>query len=265
VDAEEICCQRPNRSDFNNNEKPLEIDDETRHLSIWIDESPEQTRRIIAASATMKPRPSEDELNIWRAAHGLMEQRAAVQIVLPEWFDHIHSNVYIGDLRVRRYFPTFVTICQTIALLRSFQPQREALLQTKGIIEVDFSDYAIAVRIFEPIFVHSIHHADDCAMQTRAIIKRISVRQGGTGVGVDDFAKEASISRDQAYARLATAAEAGAICRANKPEKTNRKLYLPSSLPRFLPHPAKVFQEVRCIGDFKYVDPFRDEWVRDRR
>ena len=33
----------------------LEIDDETRHISIWVDESPEQTRRIITAYTNQEP------------------------------------------------------------------------------------------------------------------------------------------------------------------------------------------------------------------
>lgn len=104
----------------------LEIDDESRHLSIWIDESPQQTKRIVLANCIHNPGVSKEELRIWRTAHRLIAKRAAsCQIVQPKWFREIAKSVYTKDVRVRRYFPAFVTACKAIALLRSFQRESE--------------------------------------------------------------------------------------------------------------------------------------------
>jgi hypothetical protein len=244
----------------------LEIDEETRHISIWTDESPQQTRRIVSASASGLALVAESELDLWRTAHRLIEERSKATIVLPAWFDQLASKVYVGDLRVRRYFRAFRTICETIALVRSFLPERDLRLQKTGKIDVDFTDYAITARIFEPIFARSLSSGDEQANQTRAMVKKILARTRGKGVAAPEFAKEAEVPLDRAYAELREAAKQGTIVRANKPESANRKLYRPSSLPRFLPHPKQVFRTINEVGDsFAYIDPLNGEWVRGSR
>jgi hypothetical protein len=54
----------------------LQIDDETRHISIWVDESSKQTRRIIQSYAKEQHRLSREELRVWRMVQRLIEKRA---------------------------------------------------------------------------------------------------------------------------------------------------------------------------------------------
>lgn len=243
----------------------LEIDDETRHISIWVDESRDQTRRVLLAQAR-EPNPlSTDELQVWRRAHSLLETRVGANVVLPGWFERVAERVYDGNVRSRRYFPAHTTACKTIAVLRSYQEDKDIRFGKDGVIEVDFVDYAIATLIFEPIFVQSIHRGDDEALHTRAVVDQISKRTG-KGVSAEQLAEELDISKDKAYERLRSAAEQEVIRRANKPEQANRKRFLPSRLPRFAPHPDKIFREIKRTGDFyRFVHPLNGEWIEGHR
>ena len=103
----------------------LEIDDETRHLSIWIDESPAQTKRILRGSTARPNAPPIPSLKVWHEAQRLLAERAEIPVVLPGWWKELADLVYDRDIRVRRYFPAFTTACQTVALIRSFQRTKE--------------------------------------------------------------------------------------------------------------------------------------------
>ena len=240
----------------------LEIDDETRHVSIWIDESPEQTKRIARACATETNPLSKEEISVWRQAHRLIQQYASKPISLPDWFENIANDVYVGDIRVRRYFPAFVTACRAMALLRSFQTGR--LLDNKKVatLEVDFADFEMTAILFESVFVESLHRSRDQNLETRSVVERIARRKGHRPVGAVTLMKEMGISKDSAYARLRHAAEANLVRRVNKPTKGNRKLYLPSPQPRFIPDPEKVHQKVADqVGPVRFVHPLTGEWV----
>jgi hypothetical protein len=99
----------------------LQIDDENRHISIHINESEEQNRRILKASARAATGLSRYERRIWRMVHKLLEKRIGVEISLPKWFDEVAERIPADDLRVRRYYPAFLEACRTVCLIRSFQ------------------------------------------------------------------------------------------------------------------------------------------------
>jgi len=85
-------------------------------------------------------------------------------------------------------------------------------------------------------------------------------------VNVKDIMKALKISKDQAYSKLRYAERAGVIRRANKPEKGNRKLFLPAPQPRFVPDPEKLFRKLKGIGDkVRFVHPLTGESVTYRR
>lgn len=153
----------------------LQVDDETRHVSIWADESSEQTARIVRAQLMETNPLTERELRIWYGVQGLLEERSPVPIDLPSWFDQVASRVWTGDVRIRRYFPSFVQACKTVALIRSFrcndtQPAK---------IKVRFSDYAVTTLIFEDAFSRSLNSADERGIQLRKSVSRITSSNGG--------------------------------------------------------------------------------------
>lgn len=230
----------------------VEVDDETRHISIWLDETPEQTARIMEAAVEKQSPLNPKEKKVWQIVQHHIEKRVGFSVELPIWFKNVVSHVRNDNLWARRYFLAFVQACKTVALIRSFGRKKTSRKKT---ITVRFSDFAIAALIFNPVFEHSIDRADDEDMETQKQVRRIASRKNG-GVRANDLAEEMGVSPDHAYRLLRKAASAGTIFRANQPSKGNLKLFLPAKPRSFLPEPAEVYQELEGLPErVRFVHP----------
>ena len=243
----------------------VEVDDETRNLSIWVDESPAQTTRIMEAALEERRGLSDEEVQVWHQAQRLLQHRAELPITFPEWFRPISQSVRNDDVRVRRYFPAFLQACKTVALIRSFKRDEEQLRQ-EGRIMVKFTDFAIAALIFGPVFAKSLDKVSEQEFLTQRHVQRISARNDGQPVSATDLAQEMNISSDRAYSLLRSAMDAGTISRANQPARTNLKLYLPATGGSFLPDPEVLFHK---LGDssserVRFVHPITGGWTEYR-
>jgi hypothetical protein len=266
--SKEFVANGPIASISTTTKNRIEVDDETRHLSVWIDESPAQTLQILKRrnSTAANLGKEKEELEVWHEAYRLLERRASVPVDLPDWFVRIIDLVFVDDVRVRRYFPAFQEAIRTIALIRSFQTHPEDY-EPDDSISARFSDYATATCIFEDLFVESLHLADDDCMATLKAVKEIAATAKDGAAGANQLATKLKISPDMAYARLRAASEAGAIVRANEPEKNNIKRYRPAERPRFVPSPKEVFEKVRPTSKptIQFTDPVTGELVKFAR
>jgi hypothetical protein len=261
--TEKHVARGPVASISTSTEDRLEIDDENRHISIWIDESSEQTRQIVKSYHKQTEGLSRKELRTWRMVHRLLESRTGDQFVFPKWFDEVPDRLFVEDLRVRRYFPAFVEACCTVCLTRSFQSDLKIL--KPGYLSVDFTDFAIAALIFDQVFVESLHRQHGAEESTRRIVERISAKKGRP-VRAKDLARKLHISLDCAYRQLRHAEKAGVIQRANEPERNNRKLFIATPRPRFVPDPEKLFRQLKDVDEkVRFVHPITGEWVEYRR
>jgi hypothetical protein len=57
----------------------LKIDDETRHISIWVDESSEQTRQIAKSYTADNKGLSRKERRTWHMVQRLLEEKAGLR------------------------------------------------------------------------------------------------------------------------------------------------------------------------------------------
>ena len=239
----------------------VEIDDETRHVSVWVDESCEQTTDIMKAALDTGSGLSPDELAVWHEVQELLKQRSNVAITFPDTFRGIVDHVRNDNLWARRYFPAFLQSCRTVALIRSFRDDKGKADIPRGLV-VSFKDFAIAALIFNAVFSRSLNKADDQDIEVEQRIKRIAARTGGNGVRASDLAHDMGTSADRAYALLRKAAGAGTVSRINTPSKGNLKLYLPGRPTRFLPHPADMFNRLAGVPKkVKFVHPLTGEWI----
>lgn len=241
----------------------LKIDDETRHISIWVDESSEQTRRIAKSYTEQRERLSRNELRTWHMVHRLLERRVGAKVIFPRWFEEIPDQLFVDNLSVRRYYPAFVEACRTVCLIRSFQQHRKISKHDR--LKVEFADFAIAALILDPVFVESLHLGSGAGEETRRLVEDIAARKK-RAVGAKDIARKLGISMDKAYSKLRYAEQVGVIQRANKPEKSNRKLFLAAPRPRFVPDPEKLFRKLRDFGEtVRFVHPITGKWIEYRR
>lgn len=237
----------------------LQVDDETRNISISINETPEQTRKIVKSYARQTKGLSRRELMKWRMVQRLLEKWIGGEIDFPEWFEKVADRVFIGDLRVRRYYQAFTEACRTVCLIRSFQSQKSAARST-----VDFADFAITTLIFDQVFVGSLRLRKGVNESTRDLVARLSL-QKKRAVSAQDVAQERGVSKDRAYRMLRSAETAGVIKRANEPEKGNRKLFLAVPPPRFIPDPKHLFRKLHLKGTVRIFHPITGELIVYRR
>jgi hypothetical protein len=243
----------------------VEVDDETRHLSIWLDESPEQTSRIISAAVEHELNGKEcltqEDLNCWHEAQRLLKLRSKIPIKFPKWLKEVARSVDNDSIWARRYFPAFLRAVKTIALIRSFRCTNRELRQ-EAVILVSFGDLAIAAEIFGPVFAESLGRAEDMDIEVRHRIASISAARDGKAVSAWDLGQDMRISMDKAYGLLRKAVDAGTIRRANSSTKANRKLYLPSPLRSFIPDSQEMFKTlVNGPRRVKFVHPLTGKWV----
>jgi hypothetical protein len=244
----------------------LEVDDETRNVSIRIDESCEQSRRILAAkSRTDEDSLGAEERQAWHAVQEIIRGRADWPITRPRWFETVVApQVPVDDVSIRRHYSTFLNACEVVCLLRSFRrPNQEQLNQLKT-LSINFIDYATAWFIFNSILAQSLDRADDSDLETLREVEKLLAENGGMPVQARDLARAMNISDDKAYDRMRGAEERGLVRRANPPERTNRKLYLPSAVTRFAPDPASVFKQLE-LNEVKFVHPLTGKLVVYRR
>ena len=239
----------------------LEIDDESRHISLWTDQSPEQTLRIAVRSvARYLPQDdaeqgplSDQELAAWQQVYSLIRQRAKRPVTLAAWFKVVAKRINTGSVVSRRYFPAFIEACRTIALIRSFESVSE---WEPGRVEVSFEDFCIAAILFEDVFVASLQRGSDDDLNTATAVQEISERDGEIGADAEALAAHLNISTDRAYRMLRDALDAGAIVRANGPEKANAKLYIRTPQARFLPRPEDLLGEISEIpSPVQFIHP----------
>jgi hypothetical protein len=243
----------------------LQIDDESRHISIWTDESEEQTDRILKSQLSSAVGVGMEELPVWRGAQNLIAERSNIPFEFGTWGKHVVKKIKASDVRIRRYFPAFLSLCKTIALIRSFRYSDEELID-RGKIEVDFADFATTHTIFGTAFSQTLSFGDEEESELHQALVRISQKKDGVGVAATELAQELGISLDRAYERLRKELDDGTIRRSNEPERGNLKLYLPAERAALLPDPETVFQEMPS-GDevFSFYHPVAGQVVQYRR
>jgi hypothetical protein len=243
----------------------VEVDDETRHLSIWLDESPEQTSRIVNAAVEHELEGnqslSREDLIRWHEVQRLLKSRLKFPVRFPKWLKQVAQSVDTHSIWARRYFPAFLRAVRTVALIRSFRWTNKELRHKSGIL-VKFSDLAIATLILEPVFAESLGRAEDMDVEVRHRIASLSAERDGKAVSAWDLSQNMNISIDKAYGMIRGAIAAGTIHRANSPVKANRKLYLPSPHLGFLPNPEEMFKALTEGPErVRFVHPFTGKRV----
>lgn len=243
----------------------LAIDEETRHLSIYVDESRQQTQRVLGAAFRQTTPLSGHEVRVWQRAHELLALRAErATIIFPKWVNKISDAAYDQNIRMRRYIGAFATACESVALIRSFLPGHYD--KRKRLITVHFSDFAVASLIFVPAFQESLHKGAEEADRTRTLVERLAARSKSKSVSWRDLSEELGISKDKAYRLLREARDAGVIYQCNKPEKGNSKRYRVTAWPAFIPDPETLFQKLPELGKrVRFVHPLTGKRIVYRR
>jgi hypothetical protein len=235
-------------------------DDETRFLSVWIDESPKQTLDIVRAQATRAASVDYLDLRVWRTATSFLVCKKSDFRQPPTWLRYVAEQLPLGKVRVRRDWNRFLAFLRAVALCRATPLNTEPL-------DITLADYCVAYKIFEPVLASTLRGlptqelsiGQAVATLTKRLERAVTVRELATHLKwkialVYKYLKKAVRHHLVEY-------EAGTRERNEK-----RLLARDEASDGFLPRPKSVLKNNPEIGEkVKYVDPFTGRWREVRK
>jgi hypothetical protein len=225
-------------------------DDSTRFLRIFADESPAQNQAIVLSRARGPRVPDFRDLPLWRKSMSLLTYEKGDFEHPPHWIEYVARQLPRQQVRVRRDWDRFINFCSAIALLR--RPT------TTTHLDISFEDYAIAYRIFEPVFASTLHNLRSQEVVLASVVARV-FKKVRRAVTVGEIAKELGWRKSRVYRPLTNAVRKRLVRYEDGTRERNVKRVLPidEGVPRFLPSPRSVLKNNPELGGkVKYVDPF---------
>jgi hypothetical protein len=146
-------------------------DNETRAWSLYVDDSKEQTLRVVkrqANAATGDDTPPETAP--WQALQGKL---TPFEVVIP-WAPNLQELLQVDTLprditRLRRDFPRLLTLVKVIALL--YQQQRT--YDAAGRLMATIDDYAMAYTLVAEPFARSVHGLSAQALAVSEAVQQL--------------------------------------------------------------------------------------------
>ena len=144
----------------------MHLENETRYLSIGLDDSEDQTKRILKATAQQKMTSgSPVDLMPWVDAQVLL---MPVSVKIP-YAEFLADQVPSKPIRIRRDFQKLLSLIEASAVLHQFQRKQISA----GVIEASLADYYIAKELFERAFFQSLYGVHPNTKKVMEAIKQI--------------------------------------------------------------------------------------------
>jgi len=235
-------------------------DDESRFLSVWADESPEQTRAILLAQAQTKPSIDDRELQVWRTATSLVARKPGDFSTSPEWLTDVFSLLPVSRVRVRRDAKRFLSFTKAIALCRA-DPWRTNPL------EISFQDYCVAYIILEEVFASTLQGVPTRETEIAKAVEALHARLERP-VTTREIARFLHAKKAVIYKHTKRAVQHRLVQYESVTRERNVKRLMPRGTGRtsFLPTPQTVLDRHPSIGEsVTYVDPFTGQEETLRR
>jgi hypothetical protein len=234
-------------------------DDETRFLSVWVDESPSQTLAILKAKATGPRTISYNDLRVWQTALSLVVCKEGDFEHPPFWLEYVAERVPLTKVRVRRDWDRFLSFCKAVALCRA--------ATRVEVVDITFADYCVAYQILEPALAATLHGLPTQEFTLGRTVADLT-KQRGRAVTVNEISTQLGWKSSLVYKHVKRAVKHRLLEYEKGAREKNVKLLRANSdfKDGFLPSPASVFKSNIKIGsEVKYVDPFTGQRKLMRR
>jgi biotin operon repressor len=186
----------------------LHPENETRLFSLTLDESTEQTRRIMESTAACYAGGCERRIDLetFRAAQQMLEP---VRVCIP-YAGYLAQRIPARPIRMRRDFSRILAAIEACAVLH--QHQRHHREQNGAdVIEADLRDYFIVKTLFESAFRRAITGEQPQVRQLVRELASLSAKRNGDWVGARDLRDALGLSKATCWRRIQVAQEAGLI------------------------------------------------------
>lgn len=233
-------------------------DDETRYLSLAIDESSTQTLAIVKAQIKGKPKVLKSDVAVWREAVRLLAQYEP-EARFPDWFGFVATKLPVAQVRVRRDWKRFLAFLKVIAKCRTWSDSK---LHPKK-VTVDFADYCAGYALLEKAFASTVYGLPERTLSVARACRTLYTRFQRP-VTAKELAGWLRWKESLVYKYVAKAVKASLIKHEAGTTQTNLKRLIPVPGPPkiFLPSPHHVFAENPQIGKTaSYVHPISGQTV----
>lgn len=226
-------------------------DDETRFLSVWVDETPDQSLAIMVAKASGPRVADYRDLPVWRKALSLLVCKKGDFKNPPSWLRYVAEQLPLERVRVRRDWDRFLSFCKSIALCRGdWHPKRS--------VNITFGDYCVAYLILEPVFASTLRGLHSQEVVLRKTVASLN-RQLNRAVTIVEIANELDWKKPLVYKFVKSGTKNGLLEYEDGTREKNVKRIIArqEDSGRFLPSPRLVLRNNPEVGDeVTYVNPF---------
>jgi hypothetical protein len=221
---------------------------ETRMMSVAVDESPEQTQRVVASIAGTAAAPGRTVVDVttWQALQSWLEL-AERRVVIP-FAPQLEIPLAAGiQPRMRRDFGKFLSLIVSHAILHQASRPRNG----DGWIEATLDDYAAVRDLFGDLMAQDIQNAVPKTVRETVTALKALVAVHPAGVSEPVMAAELRLDKSGASRRLKVAAGLGYA--KNLEPKLGRpaRWVLDNPLPddqQILPTVEQLADAVRCCS-----------------
>jgi hypothetical protein len=230
-------------------EVALHPENETRLLSVPVDDTPEQTRRILVGLARQHGAEQRD-VQDWHALHQWIG-RDTPRVVVP-FAEQLAHTIPPVAIRLRRDFPMLLTLVQAHALLHRGTRETDA----DGRIVATLADYAIVRELVLDLFGTTAGvHVPDTIRET---VEAVTVLTGGGVAGKDTTVTQVGrylkLDTSSASRRVKAATESGFLENLETRQGRPAKVVLADPLPADRP----VLPDVTAIGVPAFVTEYAE-------
>jgi hypothetical protein len=212
---------------------------ETRCLSLMTDDSPEQTRRVFAATAAQEFSDDEVDFERWHDLQLWIGEHGESRVLVP--FVHALAELMPASAtRLRRDFVSLLCLVRAHAILYQAQRERDAGGRIVATVE---DDYRPVRELVGDVIAEAVEASVTDA--TRATVEAVLtiLNEGNAHASPKAVTDRLGIGRSAAYDRIRRALLKGYLVNEAVKDERGMKLVVGSPLPgteAFLPSPADV-------------------------
>jgi len=246
-------------------EETVFADDETRFLSLRINESPKQTLAIVEAELAPPTKAGAADLSAWQAAVELL-LTSSPRFEFPDWFKSVASQLPVTYVRVRRDWRRFLSLCKAVALCRSFKHENRKAARPK-LIQISFTDYCVSYQLLNKAFFSTLYNAHDREVELAIAVQRLYSKKKRP-IEISEIVEALGWERALVYKFIKRAVCHRLILKEGQTREHNVKRYISisSTKTQFLPTPQSIFDGQTELGAKTcYVHPLTGKTIELER
>jgi hypothetical protein len=180
----------------------LDPEMETRMISDWVDDSPQQTREVMRAVAAVEDGTvPEPDLGPWRALQRLLELNGPYRAVVP-FASKLAELLPNEAVRMRRDITLLILLCKANAVLHERHRERDELDR----IIVTFDDYAVVRAVLANLFEEA---AESVVPATVREAVWMLPAKGEPGISYRELGEKLGVHKNTARTRIERAIASG--------------------------------------------------------